>query len=130
MEPIFFWFKETPLGVDNRFTLDFSNTELIYQINVSTEKDIAKYYGGLLDVIKKFLTKSRLLLEKRSSISVRFIFSRISIIFSRYGKKTDKLNLFSYQEDVDISKYKFYDITDNQIEDCNIFSPYTQFQIT
>ena len=98
MEPIFFYFKETPLGVDNRFTLDFSNTELIYQINVSTEKDyyittmncnlvIAKYYGGLLDVIKKFSTKSRLLLEKRSSISVRFIFSRISIIFSRYGKK-------------------------------------------
>ena len=87
MEPIFFCFKETPLGVDNRFMLDFSNTELIYQINVSTEKDIAKYYGGLLDVIKKFLTKSRLLLEKRSSISVRFIFSRISIIFSRYGKK-------------------------------------------
>ena len=98
MEPIFFYFKETPLGVDNRFTLDFSNTELIYQINVSIEKDyyittmncnlvIAKYYGGLLDVIKKFPTKSRLLLEKRSSISVRFIFSRISIIFSRYGKK-------------------------------------------
>ena len=36
-----------------------------------------------------------------------------------------KLNLLSYQENVDLfsSKYKFYDITD-----CKIFSPYTQFK--
>ena len=25
-------------------------------------------------------------------------------------------------------KYKFYDIKDNQIKDCKIFSPYTQFK--
>ena len=74
MEPIFFYFKETPLGVDNRFTLDFSNTELIYQINFSTEKE---YYtttmngnlviannSRLLNDIKKLSAKSRLLLEK------------------------------------------------------------------
>ena len=74
MEPIFFYFKETPLGVDNRFTLDFSNTELIYQINFSTEKE---YYTTtmngnlvrannrrLLNDIKKLSAKSRLLLEK------------------------------------------------------------------
>ena len=57
------------------FILDFSNTELIYQINFSTQNDyyittmncnlvIAKDYGGLLDNIKKLLAKSRLLLEK------------------------------------------------------------------
>ena len=36
----------------------------------------------------------------------------------------------SYQENVDLFswKYKFYDITDNQIKDCKIFSPYTQFK--
>ena len=74
MEPIFSYFKETPLGVDNRFTLDFSNTELIYQINFSTEKE---YYtttmngnlviannSRLLNDIKKLSAKSRLLLEK------------------------------------------------------------------
>ena len=74
MEPIFFYFKQTPLGVDNRFTLDFSNTELIYQINFSTEKE---YYtttmngnlviannSRLLNDIKKLSAKSRLLLEK------------------------------------------------------------------
>ena len=69
MEPIFFCFKETPTGVDNKFTLDFSNTELIYQINVSNENDyyittmncnliISNDYGGLLDGIKKLSTKS------------------------------------------------------------------------
>ena len=69
MEPIFFYFKETPTGVDNKFTLDFSNTELIYQINVSNENDyyittmnrnliISNDYGGLLDGIKKLSTKS------------------------------------------------------------------------
>ena len=77
MVPIFFYCKETPLAVDDRFTLDFSKTELIYQINFSTENDyhittmncnlvIANYYGGLLDDIKKLklLIKGRLLLEK------------------------------------------------------------------
>ena len=45
-------------------------------------------------------------------------------------KNPDKLNLWSYQENVDLFswKYKFYDITDNQIKDCKVFSPYRQFK--
>ena len=39
MELIFFYFKEMPIDVNDRFTLDFSNTELIHQINFSTEND-------------------------------------------------------------------------------------------
>ena len=35
MEPIYFYFKETPLDTNNKFKLDFSNTELVYQINLS-----------------------------------------------------------------------------------------------
>ena len=76
METIFFYFKETPLGLDNRFTLDFSNTQLIYQINLLTYNFyittmncnlvLANDYGRLLDDIKKLLTKSRLLLEKQA----------------------------------------------------------------
>ena len=76
MELIFFCFKETPLVLHNRFTLDCSNTELIYKINFSTKKDyyittmncnlvIAKDYGGLLDVIKKFLTKKSIVIRKK-----------------------------------------------------------------
>ena len=84
MEPIFFYFKETPLGVDNRFTLDFSNTELIYKINFSTDNDyyittmncnlvIADNYGGLLENIKKLSTKSRLLLEKEAACNLIYL---------------------------------------------------------
>ena len=32
---IFFYFKETAINTDNKFTLDFSSTELVYQINFS-----------------------------------------------------------------------------------------------
>ena len=39
MEPIFFYFKETPLEANNKFMLDFANTELVYQINFSKEND-------------------------------------------------------------------------------------------
>ena len=85
MEPILFYFKETQLGVENRFKLDFSNTELIYQINFSIENHyyittmncnlvIASNYGGLLHDIKRLSTKS-IVTRKRSSISIRFIFS-------------------------------------------------------
>ena len=74
MEPIFFYFKETLLQANNKFTLDFSSMELIYQINFSTEYDYyittmncnlikANDYGDLLDDIKELSTKSRLLLE-------------------------------------------------------------------
>ena len=72
-----------------------------------------------------------MLLEKGASISIRFIFSQISIIFSRYGKNPDKLNLLSHPEYMDlyIWKYKFHDITDIQIKDSTIVSPsYTQFK--
>ena len=55
--------------------MDFSNTELIYQINFSIKNGycittmncdlvIANDYGRLLDDIKKLSTKSRLFLEK------------------------------------------------------------------
>ena len=75
MEPIIFYFNETPIGVDNTFTLDFSNNELIYHVIFLTENDyyittmicnlvIANDYGRQLDDIKKLSTKSRLLLEK------------------------------------------------------------------
>ena len=39
MKPIYFYFKETPLDTNNKFTLDFSNTELVYQINFSPKND-------------------------------------------------------------------------------------------
>ena len=44
-------------------------------------------------------------------------------------EKKDKLNLLLHQENVDLFSWKciFY-ITDNQVKDCKIFSPYMQFK--
>ena len=39
MKPIYFYFKETPLDANNKFKLDFSDTELIYQINFTPKND-------------------------------------------------------------------------------------------
>ena len=140
MEPIFFYFKETPVGVDNKFTLDFSNNELIYQINFTTENDyyittmncnlvIANDYGGLLGNIKKLLIKSQLLLEKGAAYQFYLSLAGLAVSFPGMNKKKDKLNLLSDQYNIDLfsCKYKFYDVTENQIKDYKFFSPYTQF---
>ena len=98
MEPIFFYFKETPIGVDNRFTLDFSNNELIYQINFLTENDyyittmicnlvIANDYGRQLDDIKKLSTKSRLLLEKGAAYQFDLSLVELALSFPGMEKK-------------------------------------------
>ena len=42
----------------------------------------------------------------------------MNCIFSSYPENND---LYSW-------KYKFYDIKDDQIKDCKIFSPYTQYK--
>ena len=141
MKRIFFYFKEMLLGIDNRFTLDFSNTELNYQINFSTENDyyittmnsnsvIANSYGRLLDDIKKLSTKSQLLLEKGAAYQLNLSLVELTLSFPGMEKNPDKLNLLSYQQNVHLFswKYKFYDIADNQIKNCKIFLPYTKFK--
>ena len=42
----------------------------------------------------------------------------------------DELHFLIYQENIDLYswKYNFYDIKDNQIKNCNIFSPYMQLK--
>ena len=69
--------------------------------------DIAKDYGRLLDDIRKLSIKSQLLLEKGAAY--QFDLSLIKLALSSAGmetetkkKKTDKLNLFSYEENVDL----------------------------
>ena len=85
MKPIFSYFKEAPLEANNKYLLDFSNTELIYQTNFSTKNVyhitamnlnlvIAKDYGDLLDDIKEFSTKSRLLLEKEPAYQLIYLY--------------------------------------------------------
>ena len=75
MKPIFICFKEIELDDNDKFTLDFSNTEIIYEIDFLTKND---YYITSLNcdlivkennddkskLIKDLSEKSRLLLEK------------------------------------------------------------------
>ena len=77
MEPVFIYFKEIPIEENNKFNLDFSQTDEIYKVPFSPKKD---YYlmsinsnldlqediknDGVLDKIKKLSENSRLLLEK------------------------------------------------------------------
>ena len=39
MKPIFIYFKEIPLDQNNRFTLYFSNTDIVYEIHFSSNND-------------------------------------------------------------------------------------------
>ena len=75
METIFFYFRETPIDINNKFTLNFSNTELISQIIFSTKNDyyitttncnlvIANDLDDRLKNIKELSEKGCLLLEK------------------------------------------------------------------
>ena len=77
MEPTFIYFKEIALNKNDKFTIEFSQTDQIYKVHFSPrkdyfitsmncdlnlEKDIKN--DGALDKIKELSEKSRLLLEK------------------------------------------------------------------
>ena len=77
MEPVFVYFREIALDKNNKFTLEFSQTDQIYKVHFSCKKD---YFimsmncnldlqedlknTNVLDKIKELSEKSRLLLEK------------------------------------------------------------------
>ena len=77
MKPILIYFKEIALNKNNKFTLEFSQTDQIYKVHFSPRKD---YFitsmncdlnleqdiknDGVLDDIKVLSEKSQLLLEK------------------------------------------------------------------
>ena len=75
MKPIFICFKEIELDDNDKFTLDFSNTEIIYEIDVLTKNDycitslncdliVKENNDDKSKLIKDLSEKSRLLLEK------------------------------------------------------------------
>ena len=111
MEPIFFYFKETPIDVNNRFTLDFSNTELVYQINLSTENDyqittmncnlvIANNFSNGLKDIKDLSEKSHLLLK--NGPAYQYDLSRFALGFYCQGTERNwtDLHFLSFQENI------------------------------
>ena len=81
MEPIYFYFKETPLDANNKSTLDFSNTDLVYQINFSPKNDyyittincnliITNDYGDVTQDIKDLSEKKLIIARKRPYLTI------------------------------------------------------------
>ena len=81
MEPIYFYFKETPLDANNKSTLDFSNTDLVYQINFSPKNDyyittincnliITNNYGDVTQDIKDLSEKKLIIARKRPYLTI------------------------------------------------------------
>ena len=75
MKPIFIYFKEIELDDNNKFTVDFSNTEIIYEMDFLTKNDdyitslnsdliVKEHNDNKSKLIKDLSEKSRLLLEK------------------------------------------------------------------
>lgn len=59
MKPVFIYFKEIVLDDNNKFTLDFSTTKFIYEIDFLTKND---YYVSSLNcnlIVKKDIYKKR-----------------------------------------------------------------------
>ena len=59
MKPVFIYFKEIVLDDNNKFTLDFSDTELIYEIYFLTKTD---YYISSLNcnlIVKENIKKKK-----------------------------------------------------------------------
>ena len=91
---------------------------------------IANDYGDLLDNIKELSTKSRLLIEKGPAYQFDLSLLRLAFYFSGMKHEVDDLYFLLHQENINLysRKYKFYNLKDNQVKDCKVFSRYTQFK--
>ena len=134
MEPIYFCFKETPLHTNNKFTLDFSNTELVYQINYITTMNcnliIVNNYRNVTSDTKDLSKWSWLFPERGPAYQFKLTFVYLLYYYPGLKGKTEVLDFLYYKENKEFFsyKYKFYDVVDKQIKNCKIFSLLSQFK--
>ena len=143
MKPIFTYFRDIPQDQNNRFLLDFLNTDIVYETHFSSNNDHFltskncnldlfkdfEAHGDLFDDIKKLSKASRLLLEKGAAYQndIKEVklwrgapgtaFECTSFLFQL---SDDVIEHFSWQ-------YKFYDVVENKVRNCNIYAPYDHF---
>ena len=100
MKPIFIYFKEIPLDQNNRFTLYFSNTDIVYQIHFSSNNDYFltsmncnldlfkdfEAHGDLFDDIKNCLKRVAYCLKKAPP-------TKMILKKSSYGEEHQELPL-------------------------------------
>ena len=111
--------------------LDISQTEVIYQIRFSTEKDyhttsmncnliIHDDYEHVSDEIKQLSKKSNLLLEKGPDCFFKIDEENPNIKFYNFGQLQSKRKPMPYQKYLQnieyyLYKYKFFDVKTNTI---------------
>ena len=136
----FIYFKEIALNENNKFTLEFYQTDQIYKVHFSPKKD---YFitsmncdlnleqdiknDGVLDEVKEPSEKSRLLLEKGPTYQ-----NDIKTLYLWWGLPETTLEKVSFGFSLSAANikrfswlYKFCDIEGKR--DCKIYSPYDQF---
>ena len=123
--------------------LDFLQTEVVYQVRFSTEKNyyvtcrncsliIHDDYEPVNNEIKQLWKKSNLLLEKGPDCFFKIDEENPNVKFYNFGHLKIKSKPMPYQKYLQkieyyLYKYKFFDVKTNTIKDGKIFSPYSQF---
>ena len=143
MEPVYIYFKEIALDENNKFILEFSQTDQIYNVHFSPKKD---YFitsmncnldlqedlknTNVLDKIKELSEKSKLLLEKgpayQNDIKTVFLWRGVP------GSISEKINFDIVLSAAHINlyswHYKLYDVKENKIRNCKIYLPCEHFK--
>ena len=140
MKPCFIYFKEIAISDDNKFTLDFSDQEIVQEIDFLSNND---YYITSLDCnlkvkkhihddekkrIEELSEKSRLLLEKGAAYQkyMDYLFLK-TLWYVKDINYTYRFKLFPKIVDQYTYKYNFFDTVEKNIRDCKICFPYWQF---
>ena len=143
MTPVYIYFKEALLDDDNRFTLDFANGINVNQILFSSKYDyyittlncdlkLLKDFNAhkdILDDLKKLSDLSWKLLEKGAIYQNDIKKSKLYL--GGPGTIFTKVNYEFWLSNAQIKhfsfNYQFYDMEEQKIRDCAIYSPYNHF---
>ena len=127
MKPIFIYFKEIKLDDNNNFTLDFSNTEIIYEIDFLMKNDyyitslncelIIKEHNDNKSKLIKDLSKNSWLLLKKEPAYQNDI-DEISYFIRATGLKTVEKIFFDLPNEMIESnywQYEYFDVIEKKI---------------
>ena len=127
MKPIFIYFKEVELDRNNKFTLDFSNTEITYEIDFLTKSYyyittlncdliVKEHHDDKSKLTKDLSEKSRLLLEKGPAYQNDI--NEISYFIRATGLKTvEKKIKFDLPNEIIESncwQYEYFDVIEKK----------------
>ena len=145
MNPVFIYFNEATLKENNKFTLDFSDNDIVHQINFSPKFE---YYvcslhcnftesNQIYNESKKKLVddlsqKSRELLSKGATYQndIGHLQSILTDNFNMPNIAPQKYNLVLDPKVLDNNcfNFKFFDVFDKRVKDAKIYSPFSHLK--